>query len=94
MRLPPLSVRLRCVPRQQENPEAKNMSPNHINPVQWQQAMGYARQACARIFRDGGTPAEAIRVFGFNAADPAADWSIAVNRIAQSLCASTVRKAA
>ena len=70
------------------------MNRDHINPMQWHQAVGFARQSCARIFRDGGTPAEAIRVFGLNAADPAADWSIAVDRIAQSLCASTVRKAA
>ena len=40
------------------------MSPSYINPVQWQQSVGYARQACARIFRDGGNPAEAVRAFG------------------------------
>ena len=34
------------------------MSPRYINPVQWQQSIGYARQACARLFRDGGTPAD------------------------------------
>jgi len=70
------------------------MSPRHINPVQWQQAIGYARQVCARIFRDGGTPAEAVRAFGLTAIQPAADWSIAVDRIAQSLCAPALRKAA
>jgi hypothetical protein len=70
------------------------MSPGYINPMQWQQAMGYARQACARIFRDGGSPVDAIRAFGLVAADPAADWSIAVDRIAQSLCAPSLRKAA
>ena len=70
------------------------MSPRHINPMQWQQAMGYARQACARIFRDGGTPAEAVLAFGLTPANPATDWSIAVDRIAQSLCAPALRKAA
>jgi hypothetical protein len=70
------------------------MSPRYINPMQWQQTMGYARQACARIFRDGGSPADAVRAFGLPTADPAADWSVAVDRIAQSLCASTLRKAA
>jgi hypothetical protein len=70
------------------------MSPRYINPMQWQQAMGYARQACARIFRDGGSPADAVRAFGLPAAGPAADWSIAVDRIAQSLCAPALRKAA
>jgi hypothetical protein len=70
------------------------MSPRHINPVQWQQTTGYARQACARIFRDGGTPAEALRAFCLGSAEPAADWSIAVDRIAQSLCAPAICKAA
>jgi len=71
------------------------MTPRHINPVQWQQAMGYARQVCARIFRDGGSPVDAIRSFGLGAADPAAaDWSIAVDRIAQALCVPALRKAA
>jgi hypothetical protein len=70
------------------------MSPRHINPVQWQQAIGYARQACARIFRDGGTAADALRAFGLGAAEPTADWSTAVDRIAAALCAPGVRKAA
>lgn len=70
------------------------MFPRHISPVQWEQAVGYARQACARIFRDGGTPAGALRTFGL-IADPAnTDWSTAVDRIAQALCAPTQRKAA
>ena len=70
------------------------MTPRYVNPMQWQQAMGYARQACARIFRDGGTASEAASAFGLPAADPAIDWSTAVDRIAQSLCASGLRKAA
>jgi hypothetical protein len=69
------------------------MSPHHINTVQWQQAMGYARQACARIFRDGGSPAEACRAFGL-AGEPAVDWSVAVDRIALTLCAPALRRAA
>jgi hypothetical protein len=69
------------------------MSPHHVNPAQWQQAMGYARQACARIFRDGGSPTEACRAFGLSG-ESAADWSIAVDRIALVLCAPTLRKAA
>jgi hypothetical protein len=69
------------------------MSPRYINPVQWQQTMGYARQACARIFRDGGSPAEALSAFGLGAADTT-DWSVAVDRIAQSLCARSLRQAA
>jgi hypothetical protein len=93
MRLPPFQSRAW---RREEtrNPEAKNMSPRNINPVQRQQALGYARQACARIFRDGGTPADAVRAFGMTTTQPAADWSIAVDRIAQSLCTPALRKAA
>jgi hypothetical protein len=68
------------------------MLPRHINSVQWEQAIGYARQACARIFRDGGNPAAALGAFGLDVAD--ADWSTAVDRIAQVLCAPQQRKAA
>ena len=65
----------------------------HINSVQWEQAVGYARQACARIFRDGGSPRAALTAFGGLSAE-AADWSTAVERIALVLCASPRRKAA
>jgi hypothetical protein len=64
----------------------------HINSVQWEQAVGYARQACARIFRDGGSPRAALTAFGLSAEAP--DWSTAVDRIALVLCASARRKAA
>jgi hypothetical protein len=70
------------------------MSPRHINPVQWQQSVGYARQACARFFRDGGSPADALAAFGMSGSLPSADWSTAVERIAQVLCAPALRKAA
>jgi hypothetical protein len=59
----------------------------HISTVQWEQAIGYAREACARIFRDGGTPRAALTAFGINGTDPG-DWSTAVDRIAQVLCAT------
>ena len=64
----------------------------HLNPVQWNQAQGLSRQSCARIFRDGGTPADALAAFGLgaNAADTI-DWSKAVDLIAQQLCASAPR---
>ena len=70
------------------------MFPRHINSVQWHQSKDYARQACARIFRDGGSPAEAMVAFGLSPAEPTSDWSIAVDRIAQVLCAPAQRKAA
>ena len=66
----------------------------HHNPVQWSQAMGYARQACARIFRDGGTPADALAAFGLPAREALADWNIAVERIAQILCTPRLSAAA
>jgi hypothetical protein len=70
------------------------MIPRHVNPVQWQLAMDYARQACARIFRDGGSAAEALRAFDLPAAAEASDWNTSVNRIAEALCAGQQRQAA
>lgn len=67
-------------------------TPEHINPLQWHQAIGIARQACARIFRDGGNPADALAAFGVTASK--ADWSKAVEVIAESLCREPVRRAA
>jgi hypothetical protein len=70
------------------------MFPRHINPLQWNEAVGYARAVCARFFRDGSGPAEAVRAFGLPAPEAASDWSIAVDRIALALCAAPLRKAA
>ena len=69
------------------------MARDHINPLQWHQALGVARQSCARLFRDGGTPEDALRAFGLkpSAAD---DWSHAVELIAEMLCAAPQRRAA
>lgn len=64
------------------------MSHDHVNPLQWHQAVGYARQSCARIFRDGGAPADALAAFGIAepADGPLSDWSKAVEVIADALC--------
>ena len=68
---------------------------NHINPLQWHQAMGVARASCARFFRDGGMPADALAAFGIMAdARTSADWSRAVEAIAESLCAAPMKRAA
>jgi hypothetical protein len=67
--------------------------PDHVNPLQWHQCVGYARQACARIFRDGGGPRDALRVFNISTG-AAADWSQAVELIAQALCAPRLSRAA
>lgn len=63
------------------------MNPNHINPLQWHQSLGMARQSCARVFRDGGTPEEALKAFGLSTADRSdLDWGRAVETIAEYLC--------
>lgn len=66
------------------------MVPEHVNPIEWHQAVGIARQSCARFFRDGGTARDAMRAFGAEplAADTknGADWGKAVEAIARILC--------
>lgn len=74
------------------NSTPADTAPIERDPAQWHQAVGIARQACARIFRDGGSAADAIRTFGLDAAT--ADWSRAVSLIAESLCAVRVKRAA
>ena len=75
--------------------------PHHINPLQWTDAVGVARQTCARIFRNGGSPGHALAAFGIDhdrlPATPAGgspDWSKAVETIAAALCRTGLRKAA
>ena len=69
------------------------MNRNHINPLQWHSAVGVARQICARVFRDGGTPADAVIAFGLTDAEEMS-WSKAVDLIAERLCQRESRKAA
>ena len=72
-----------------------DLSPAEREPAQWHQAVGLARQACARIFRDGGKPADALRTFGLTLGQSApTDWSKAVCLIADSLCAPRLQRAA
>ncbi len=70
------------------------MTPNNVNPVQWQQTLGYARNICARVFRDGGKPADALAAFGIPTIDAPKDWATVVDRIAMQLSKTAVRKAA
>ena len=67
--------------------------PDHVNPIQWQQALGVARQISARVFRDGGTPAEAAASVGHPASHDIT-WEKAVNVIAEELCAHPLPRAA
>jgi hypothetical protein len=69
------------------------MFPRHINAQQWQQATDHARHVCARFFRDGCSAADALAAFGCQT-EPASDWTVAVDRIAQALCAAPLRKVA
>jgi hypothetical protein len=59
----------------------------NVNPVQWTEAIGHARQTCARIYRGGGNPLEAMRFFGLSTKTVrVSDWDQAIERIAWSLC--------
>jgi hypothetical protein len=67
--------------------------PDHLSPLQWHQAIAVSRQECARIFRDGGTPGDALVAFGLKA-DDAVSWERTVDQIAGELCARPVMKRA
>jgi len=67
--------------------------PNHLNPIQWHQALAVSRQACARVFREGGTAIEALASFGLPGAD-SVSWDKAVDMIAEKLCTHRLPKAA
>ncbi len=67
--------------------------PDHVNPIQWHQALAVSRQACARVFRDGGTPGDALAAFGL-VADRAVNWERAVELVASKLCAHPLPRAA
>ena len=62
------------------------LEPRYVRPRQWRQAVDVARETCARFFRDGRSPADAMRAFGF-APSGAADWAQAVNLLAELHCA-------
>ena len=70
-------------------------TPDHINPIQWHQALSVSRQTCASIFRDGGTPQEALTAFGLSQPkDEALTWEKAVDHIASEICAHPIARAA
>lgn len=72
-----------------------SQNPDYVGPAQWQQAVGYSRQACARVFRDGGTPADALSAFGLTAdTDHAGNWDKTVDAIASLICQQQLRRAA
>lgn len=67
--------------------------PEHLSPIQWHQAVAVSREQCARIFRDGGSPVEALTAFGLRAEDDA-DWERVVDLIAAEFCAHPIKRAA
>ena len=70
-------------------------TPGHINPIQWHHAISVSRQACGRVFADGGSPADAVVAFGLSAeADSELTWEKAVDHIAEELCAHPLPRAA
>lgn len=69
-------------------------APAHINPSQWAQAIGYARQAGARVFRDGGSAVDAVRAFGVKADLQPNDWARAIALIAEVMCHQPAARAA
>ncbi|MEQ1715395.1 MAG: hypothetical protein ABL907_05335 [Hyphomicrobium sp.] len=72
-------------------------SPDHLNPMQWHQALAVSRQTCARVFSDGGSPAEALAAFGLAGAASHLDgvsWEKAVDTIAAEICAHPMARAA
>lgn len=70
-------------------------APAHVNPMQWHQALNVSRQTCARVFRDGGTPAEALAAFGLHLeTGEKLSWEKAVDLIAAEICAHPMARAA
>jgi predicted site-specific integrase-resolvase len=71
------------------------MTQTHINSLHWHQSQGVARQTCARFFRDGMKPADAMRAFGLEVSDvDVSDWSKAVEGIANVLSSAPQRRVA
>jgi hypothetical protein len=65
--------------------------PANINPVQWSQAVGLARQAAARVYRNGGSAREAAESFGVRLENaPETSWDRAIEMMAERVCGSVV----
>ena len=62
------------------------MRTHDMNPLQWNEQLGLARQVCARVFRSGGTPADALAVYGLAPElNGGNEWPRTVERIALAL---------
>lgn len=67
------------------------LEPRHIPPRRWHEALDVSREACARFFRDGRSPADVLRACGMAPAG-LVDWAHAVNVIAEIHCAPAERR--
>jgi hypothetical protein len=70
------------------------MTSKHVDTAELDYATGIARQVCARVFRDGGTPADALEAFGIAHVDAHGSWRSAVDTIAVALCSKQRRAVA
>lgn len=77
----------------QASRSVNNATPAHLNPIQWHQSLGLARQICARVFRDGGTAGDALEAFGV-AARSDVTWDKAVEMIAGTMIQAPGSRAA
>jgi len=67
---------------------ASEMTHNsHVNPIEWNQALGLARRSCSQVFQQGGGPCDAIRLHGLSdyGLEPV-HWGKAITLIALQLC--------
>ena len=71
----------------------RESAPTYVDPAAWQQSLGLSRQICARIFRDGGTPSQALEAVGLTAR-PELSWDKAVELVAEAMSHSQLRRAA
>lgn len=67
--------------------------PDYLSPIQWHQAVAVSREQCARIFRDGGAPSDALIAFGLKA-EHDANWERVLDLLAAELCAHPIKRAA
>ncbi len=67
------------------------LEPRHVRPQQWQVAMDFARDTCARHYIRGCSPADTVRAYGL-ATSSAATWAHAVNLIAELHCMAAARQ--
>jgi hypothetical protein len=69
-----------------QNMTSQNVTVQYPGSAEWDHATVVARQVCARVFRDGGAPADALDAFGLAHEEMHDNWRAAVDSIAHALC--------